>query len=100
MSGVTPLWRRSGQWPAGTAWSPIRGDVGPGAVDVAGNQAGVPSVYCLRPGIAFHGPSPVDRGGDRGRGPGSTTRVGPPTRHTGAVATRPQSGSIPDEPGS
>ena len=28
-------------WPAGTAWSPIRGVVGPGAVDVAGNQAGV-----------------------------------------------------------
>ena len=27
--------------PAGTAWSPIRGDVGPEAVDVAGNQAGV-----------------------------------------------------------
>ena len=32
-------------WPAGTAWSPIRGYVGPEAVDVAGFQAGVsPSV--------------------------------------------------------
>ncbi len=29
-------------WPAGTAWSPIRGDVGPGAVCVAGYQAGMP----------------------------------------------------------
>ncbi len=35
-------------WPAGTAWSPIRGDVGPGAVDVAGNQAGVIPVYYFR----------------------------------------------------
>ncbi len=31
---MTSSGRRSGQWPAGTAWSPIRGDVGPGAVDV------------------------------------------------------------------
>ncbi len=46
---MTPLWRRSGLWPAGTAWSPIRGDVGPGAVDVAGNQAGVKPFYVVAP---------------------------------------------------
>src|SRR5665213_4544078 len=68
MWGMTSLGRRSGQWPAGTAWSPIRGDVGPGAVDVAGNQAGVPPVYCLWPGIAFHGPASVAWAGDRGAG--------------------------------
>ena len=44
---MTPLGRRSGLWPAGTAWSPVRGDVGPGAVDVAGNQAGVTPVYAV-----------------------------------------------------
>src|ERR1700686_2576861 len=47
MLGMTPLWRRPGLRPAGTAWSPIRGDVGPGAVDVAGNQAGVTPVYAV-----------------------------------------------------
>src|SRR5665213_692800 len=35
-----------------------------------------------------------------GQAPGRTTRDRPPTRHTGAVATRPHPGSIPDEPGS
>src|SRR5450756_370893 len=44
-------------------------------------------------------PSPTGSG-LKGQAPGRTTRVWPPTRHTGAVATRPQSGSIPDEPGS
>src|ERR1700730_5364807 len=59
MSGVTPLWRRSGLWPAGTAWSPIRGVVGPGAVDVAGNQAGVDAYYVLgRPMVRWIGAAP------------------------------------------
>jgi excinuclease ABC subunit C len=53
----------------------------------AGNQAGVPPVYCAWPGIAL-------------MNPGGSTRWFPPARHTGAVATRPLSGSIPDEPGS
>ncbi len=53
----------------------------------AGNQAGVPSVYCHRLGTAL-----MIRSGP--------TRWVPAARHTGAVVTRPQSGSIPDEPGS
>ena len=86
---MTPLWRRSGCRPAGTAWSPIRGDVGPGAVDVAGSQAGVVSVY-------WSGADDV-----RARPPGrATTRDPRRARHTGAVATRPLSGTIPDVPGS
>ena len=53
----------------------------------AGNQAGVPPVYCLRPAIAH------------------LTVVGSPrwplsARHTGAVVNRPLPGSLPDEPGS
>ncbi len=73
-------------WPAGTAWSPIRGVVGPGAVDVAGNQAGLASVYAVaRPGAV----GAVDRcPGSRPHG----TLVG--------VVTRPLPGSIPDAPGS
>ncbi len=45
---MTPLRRHPGSWPAGTAWSPIRGDVGPGVQYVAGNQAGL-GVQCRRP---------------------------------------------------
>ncbi len=68
MSGMTSSGRRSGQWPAGTAWSPIRGDVGPGAVDVAGNQAGVAAsvlpVTCGRArAVDGGGPGPVRRHG-------------------------------------
>ena len=47
MSGYDLLGEALRLWPAGTAWSPVRGDVDPGAVDVAGNQAGVQPVYCL-----------------------------------------------------
>ncbi len=69
-------------WPAGTAWSPIRGDVGLGAVDVAGNQAGVRASLCPA--------------GCRRRSASGSGR----TRHTGGVVTRPPPGSIPDAPGS
>ena len=89
---MTSSGRRSGQWPAGTAWSPIRGDVGPGAVDVAGNQAGVPSVYGLG--------GPSGSWASRSDSHTEVTRDLVAPRHTVDVATRPLSGSIPDVPGS
>ena len=53
----------------------------------AGNQAGVPPVYCLRPAIAHL--TVV-----------GSTRWPLSARHTGAVVNRPLPGSLPDEPGS
>jgi excinuclease ABC subunit C len=79
---MTPLMRRSGVRPAGTAWSPVRGDVGPGVQDVAGNQAGVATSVGGAPGS------------------GAVTRPRPSARHTGGVVTRPPAGTIPDGPGS
>ncbi len=79
-------------WPAGTAWSPIRGVVGPGAVDVAGYQAGVPTFYAPSPKRGASGPI-----GSVGPQTGSDLTT---TRHTGTVVTRPLPGSVPDAPGS
>jgi len=59
-------------WPAGTAWSPIRGYVGLGARSGAGNQAGSASVTPHVSGCAS----------------------------MGAMQYRPPTGSIPDAPGS
>lgn len=52
-----------------------------------------PRVYCLAAGNASTGPS-------AGRPWSETERSGARARHTGAVATRPLPGTVPDEPGS
>src|SRR6516162_6141997 len=67
-----PLCGRASIWPAGTAWSPIRGCVGLDARLSAGYQAGTSSV-----------PPPTN----------ACARVGP-------MQYRPPTGSIPDAPGS
>ena len=46
---MTPLGRRSGRGRRGQPGRPSAGYVGPGAVDVAGNQAGVAPVYAVVP---------------------------------------------------
>src|SRR6516164_8470887 len=67
-----PLYGSASIWPAGTAWSPIRGCVGLDARLSAGYQAGTASV-----------PPPTN----------ACARVGP-------MQYRPPTGSIPDAPGS
>ena len=78
-------------WPAGTAWSPIRGVVGLGAGVSPGYQAGTPSVGAAAPA-----------GWRPGTGAGSHGRlgIGPGAREWRVMEVRPPTGSIPDAPGS
>src|SRR5579862_1377049 len=80
--------------PAGTAWSPIRGCVGHGAICTPGYQAGAAPILGRRPpGVPGPGAHLAGNGGP-------ATRSGPPVRHSGMVRVRPPAGSIPDTPGS
>ena len=84
--------------PAGTAWSPIRGVVGHGAICTPGYQAGAdPSLGAAAPGppgpAAGPGPVLVPL-------PAPAARLPAGVRHAVGVRTRPAAGSIPEGPGS
>ena len=76
-------------WPAGTAWSPIRGCVGLEAGMSPGYQAGVLPVYAVGAAIAAY----------RAPTGGKRTKSGA-RRESGVVLQRPPTGAIPDAPGS
>ena len=83
---VCPLQGRASIWPAGTAWSPIRGYVGLDARFSAGYQAGTSQFIADRPGPRSPVPSTGCARRDRGPAGHRSRMKPPPPRHSGIDA--------------